>query len=56
MRYNLWVVNSERALAICWGSQSEMNDLALLAGIEENVHVLPDGEEPQSLTSCHHAI
>jgi hypothetical protein len=50
-RYNLWVVNSERALAICWGSQSEMNDLALLACIEENVYILPDGEEPQGY--CH---
>lgn len=52
MRYNLWVVNSDGATVICWGSQSEMNDLALLSGIEGDVYVLPDGNEPSSLPSC----
>lgn len=46
MRYNLWVTDTTGSRVICYGEQGEMNDLATLAGIEGDVYVLPDTEEP----------
>jgi len=54
MRYNLWVTDSGGSRVICHGEQSEMNDLAMLAGIEGDVHVLPDTEEPNPSPSKSH--
>jgi|LakMenEpi03Aug12_release.lakeMendotaPanAssembly.Ray.scaffolds.fasta_scaffold112335_5 hypothetical protein len=45
-RFNLWVTINEHSKVICWGEQSEMNDIALQAGLPGDVHVLPDGHEP----------
>jgi hypothetical protein len=44
-RFNLWVAAGNQASIICYGSLSEMNDLAIAAGITENVYVLPDGAD-----------
>lgn len=51
-RFNLWVTAGDQASVVCYGTLAEMNDLAITAGIENNVYVLPDGadspvEEPQ---------
>ena len=50
MRFNLWATSEDSegpfVKIICYGSQSEMNDLAISAGISGNVYVLPDGKEP----------
>jgi hypothetical protein len=51
-RFNLWVAAGNQASVICYGTLAEMNDLAIAAGITENVYVLPDGadspvEDPQ---------
>ena len=48
MRYNLWVADQNSSRIICYGEQSDLNNLAIsaLAGLPISVHVLPDGEEP----------
>ena len=51
-RFNLWITAGANASVICYGTLAEMNDLAIAAGITENVYVLPDGadspvEDPQ---------
>lgn len=51
MRHNLWIVSPEGSRVLCHGSRSEMNDIAILAGIPGEVHVLPDGEEPNCPTT-----
>lgn len=45
-RHNLWLTIKDHSKIICYGTRSDMNDVALLAGIEGSVHVLPDGLEP----------
>ena len=45
-RFNLWIITGKQAAIACYGSRSEMNDIALSAGIPASVHVLPDGCEP----------
>jgi hypothetical protein len=45
-RFNLWVAAGDQASVICYGTLAEMNDLAIAAGITENVYVLPDGRQP----------
>jgi hypothetical protein len=45
-RYNLWVIDTDGSKIICHGERGEMNDIAILAGIPGEVHVLPDTEEP----------
>lgn len=45
-RFNLWVTHDDGHSIICYGDQGTMNDIALLAGIEGDVYVLPDGREP----------
>ena len=45
-RYNLWVTLDGHSKIVCYGPRSEMNDLALLAGITGDIHVMPDGDEP----------
>ena len=52
-RFNLWVTAGASASIVCYGSLSEMNDLAIAAGITENVHVLPDGaDSPVEAPQC----
>ncbi len=46
MRFNLWVSKDDHCKIVCHGEQGEMTDLALLAGIQEDIYVLPDGQEP----------
>ena len=45
-RFNLWVTFDRHSKVICFGEHSDMNDLALQAGLPGDVRVLPDGEEP----------
>ena len=45
-RFNLWIITGKEAAIVCYGSRSEMNDIALSAGIPASIHVLPDGCEP----------
>ena len=47
-RFNLWLTIDKHSKVLCFGEQSEMNDIALqcFAGMSVNVHVLPDGHEP----------
>lgn len=45
-RFNLWLTIGDHSKIICYGSRSDMNILALSAGIGGDVHVLPDGTEP----------
>lgn len=56
-RYNLWVTIDDHSKVMCYGSLSEMNDLAFdgffLSSVGGDVHVLPDGDEPESsLLQC----
>jgi hypothetical protein len=52
-RFNLWVTTGTDASIVCYGSFSEINDLAIAAGITENVHVLPDGaDSPVEAPQC----
>lgn len=44
-RFNLWVT-TDHSKIICYGSQCDMNSIALTARLPGNVHVLPDGHEP----------
>ena len=48
MRFNLWVTINKHSKVVCFGEQSELNDIVLHAGIEGDVHVLPDTHEPVS--------
>jgi hypothetical protein len=48
-RFNLWVTINKHSKVVCFGEQSELNDIALHAGIKGDVHVLPDTHEPASL-------
>lgn len=45
-RFNLWLTTGDHSRVICYGSRSDMNSIAILAGIDGDVHVLPDGAEP----------
>jgi hypothetical protein len=47
-RFNLWLTIDKHSKVLCFGEQSEMNSIALtcFAGMSVNVHVLPDGREP----------
>lgn len=51
-RYNLWVTIDDHSKVVCFGPLSEMNDLALQAGIRGDVCVLPDGDEPEPIPKC----
>jgi hypothetical protein len=51
-RHNLWVTLNGCSKVVCYGLRSEMNDIALLAGVAGDVHVLPDGHEPNEPTPC----
>ncbi len=48
-RFNLWLTIDQHSKVLCFGPQCEMNDIALhcFAGMGVNVHVLPDGHEPE---------
>jgi hypothetical protein len=52
-RFNLWLTIDQHSKVLCFGPQCEMNDIALhcFAGMGVNVHVLPDGHEPEPLTT-----
>jgi len=52
-RFNLWLTIDQHSKVLCFGPQCEMNDIALhcFAGMSVNVHVLPDGHEPEPLTT-----
>lgn len=45
-RFNLWVGHPGGRSVICYGDQGTLNTIALTAGIEGDVYVLPDGQEP----------
>lgn len=47
-RYNLWVTEGDHSRVICFGDRSEMNTIALLTQLPGDVHVLPDGDEPNN--------
>jgi hypothetical protein len=55
-RFNLWLTIDQHSKVLCFGPQCEMNDIALhcFAGMGVNVHVLPDGYEPEPLTTSDH--
>lgn len=53
MRYNLWLTVQDYSKVVCYGDQSEMDDIARLAPrLKElgRVQILPDGEEPDTLS------
>lgn len=45
-RFILWVIDSTDPVAVCRGTQDEMNAIALGAGIAGDVYVLPEGQRP----------
>lgn len=45
-RFILWVIDLADPIAVCCGTQSDMNELAFSAGIAGDVCVLPEGQEP----------
>lgn len=45
-RFNLWVTYPYGSSVVCYGDQGTLNAIALTAGIEGDVYVLPDGQEP----------
>jgi hypothetical protein len=47
-RYNLWVTTGGHSRVICYGDRDTLNTIALTAGVEGSVHVLPDNLEPSS--------
>ena len=48
-QFVLWVVDSGDPFPVCCGTQSEMNDIALGAGIAGDVYVLPRGQDPLAM-------
>jgi len=52
-RFNLWITLGNHSKIVCYGSQSDMNKIALSANLAGDVHVLPDGDEPNSPTTIH---
>jgi hypothetical protein len=52
-RFNLWIADGKQASVVCFGSLSEMNDIAKTAGIVEDVFVLPDdADSPVEAPQC----
>lgn len=45
-RFILWVIDPTDPVAVCCGTQDEMNAIALGAGIAGDVYVLPEGQRP----------
>jgi hypothetical protein len=47
-RFILWVSVPPGAdpIAVCWGTQSDMSELARDAGLASDVYVLPEGQKP----------
>lgn len=51
-QFVLWVVDSGDPFPVCYGTQSEMNDIALGAGIAGDVYVLPRGQRPLAVSAA----
>lgn len=45
-RFNLWVTLNGHSKVVCYGSLCDLNTIAIAAGLPGDIHVLPDGQEP----------